>query len=67
MPLPKRRHSSTRQAKRRTHYKLTPPTLSTCTRCNAKVLSHHICGECGYYNGRQWMTPKSQAASGEAV
>jgi hypothetical protein len=21
-------------------------------------MPHHICSACGYYNGRQWMTPK---------
>ena len=29
MPNPKRRHSQQRSAKRRTHYKATPTTLST--------------------------------------
>jgi large subunit ribosomal protein L32 len=63
MPLPKRRHTSTRQAKRRTHYKLTAPTLTTCPRCKAAAQAHHICPECGYYNGRQWLTPKSTAGA----
>ena len=60
MPLPKRRHSSARQAKRRTHYKLTPPNVGDCPRCHAPRLPHHICSSCGFYNGRQWMTPKTQ-------
>jgi large subunit ribosomal protein L32 len=63
MPLPKRRHSSTRQAKRRTHYKLAAPTLTTCPRCKAAAQTHHICPECGYYNGKQWLTPKSTASA----
>ena len=67
MPLPKRRHSSARQAKRRTHYKLTPPTLSRCERCHAPRRSHHVCPACGFYNGRQWLTPKSGAATGDAT
>jgi hypothetical protein len=25
---------------------------------------HHICPDCGYYNGRQWIVPKSKAAEG---
>jgi large subunit ribosomal protein L32 len=61
MPLPKRRHSSTRQAKRRTHYKLTPPTITLCKRCKEMARSHYICASCGYYNGRQWLTPKVTA------
>ena len=59
MPLPKRRHSSTRQAKRRTHYKLSAPSVSTCPRCHAARQSYHICPSCGYYNGRQWIAPKN--------
>lgn len=62
MPLPKRRHSSTRQAKRRTHYKMTAPTLTTCKRCGAASKAHHICASCGYYNGRQWYAPKTEVA-----
>ena len=49
MPLQKRRHSNQRTRKRRTHYKLTPPTLATCTRCGEKRLDHHVCPSCGYY------------------
>ena len=59
MALPKRRHSSARQAKRRTHYKLTPPTLTECPRCKAVKKSHVICVTCGYYNGRQWYVPRA--------
>jgi len=65
MPLPKRRHSSTRQAKRRTHYKLTAPSLSSCPRCAAPRLSYQICPACGYYNGRTWYTPKAVKAAAE--
>ncbi len=57
MPLPKRRHSNQRTRKRRTHYKLTAPSLSACPRCTAPRLSYHVCPACGYYgtgtNSRQ--------------
>lgn len=63
MPLPKRRHSSARQAKRRTHYKLSHNlAVGECPRCHAARLSHHVCPSCGYYNGRQWVTPKAERA-----
>ena len=52
MPLPKRRHSKTRRDKRRTHYKLDPPTVLECPRCHAPRLPHHACPSCGFYNGR---------------
>ena len=51
MAVPKRRVSKTRKAKRRTHDALTPATLSVCPNCGAKVLPHHMCSECGQYDG----------------
>jgi large subunit ribosomal protein L32 len=53
MPNPKRRHSKTRTAKRRTHDALTPKSLSECPHCHEQKLPHHVCANCGYYNGRQ--------------
>ncbi|MDI6807666.1 MAG: 50S ribosomal protein L32 [Candidatus Eisenbacteria bacterium] len=50
MALPKRRHSKTRRDKRRTHWKLTPPTLSACSHCGQPKLPHRVCPNCGYYN-----------------
>lgn len=52
MPLPKRRHSNQRTAKRRTHYKLNTPDVVECQRCHAPRLAHHVCPSCGFYNGR---------------
>ena len=54
MPLPKRRHSNQRTRKRRTHYKLTPPTLARTSVCPIASqrggcpvfqyrLDHHAC------------------------
>ncbi|MCP4633640.1 MAG: 50S ribosomal protein L32 [candidate division Zixibacteria bacterium] len=53
MPLPKRRHSHSRGAKRRTNWKLSAPNLSVCPQCSQKKLPHHICPHCGYYDGKQ--------------
>jgi len=52
MPLPKRRHSNQRTRLRRTHYKLTVPSISSCPRCHAATLNHNACPSCGYYKGR---------------
>lgn len=52
MAHPKHRISSTRRDKRRTHYKATPVTLSTCSNCGSAVKYHTVCGECGYYRGK---------------
>ncbi|MBD3167854.1 MAG: 50S ribosomal protein L32 [candidate division Zixibacteria bacterium] len=53
MPLPKRRHSHARGAKRRTHWKLQSPNLVNCSHCGQKRRPHHICPHCGYYDGNQ--------------
>ncbi|GAB1473249.1 50S ribosomal protein L32 [Bacteroidota bacterium] len=52
MAHPKHRISKQRRNKRRTHYKAEVPTLGTCSNCNAAVLYHRVCPECGYYRGR---------------
>ena len=52
MPNPKRRHSKTRTAKRRTHDALKPKSLSECPHCHEPKAPHHVCANCGYYNGR---------------
>jgi large subunit ribosomal protein L32 len=53
MPNPKRRHSKTRTAKRRTHDALAPVPLSECPQCKEFKRPHQICPNCGYYRGRQ--------------
>lgn len=53
MPNPKRRHSKTRTAKRRTHDALTAAGLSECPQCHEPKAPHRICAKCGYYRARQ--------------
>lgn len=53
MPVPKRRQSSTRRDKRRTHDKLTAPTWSECKNCGEPTRPHCTCEKCGYYKGRK--------------
>ena len=73
MPLPKRRHSNQRTRKRRTHYKLTPPTLARTNVCPIASqrggcpvfqyrLDHHACPECGFYDGKQAIVIKEKAS-----
>ena len=52
MPNPKRRHSKSRTAKRRTHDALKPLTLGECPQCHEFKRPHQVCPHCGYYNGR---------------
>ncbi|MFT6746355.1 MAG: large subunit ribosomal protein L32 [Glaciecola sp.] len=53
MAHPKRKISKTRRDKRRTHYKTSAATISSCSNCGASVQYHRVCGECGYYRGKQ--------------
>ena len=53
MPNPKRRHSKTRTAKRRTHDALKPVPSGTCPQCQEAKPPHQVCPHCGYYKGRQ--------------
>ena len=47
MAHPKRRQSSTRRDKRRTHYKATVAQIATCPVTKAQLIS---CNRCGYTN-----------------
>jgi large subunit ribosomal protein L32 len=49
MPLPPKRHAKARGRKRRTHDKLTPVALISCSHCGEKKPPHHACPHCGYY------------------
>jgi large subunit ribosomal protein L32 len=53
MPNPKRRHSKTRTAKRRTHDTLKPVPMGECPQCHELKPPHQVCRNCGYYRGRQ--------------
>lgn len=53
MPNPKRRHSKTRTAKRRTHDALKAAGTGPCPQCREPKLPHVVCPTCGYYRGRQ--------------
>ena len=52
MAVPKQKNSKARGRKRRTHYKLSAPTISTCSECQEPKLPHTACPECGVYKGR---------------
>jgi large subunit ribosomal protein L32 len=54
MPLPKRKHSHARTARRRAaNWKLEAPNVVSCPRCQKPRLPHHACPSCGFYNGRR--------------
>lgn len=58
MAVPKRRTSSTRRDKRRSHLAIVLVKPVTCTHCKQPKMAHRICPNCGYYAGVEVVAPK---------
>jgi large subunit ribosomal protein L32 len=61
MAVPKRKTSKQRKNKRRTHYKLEVPGMNACPNCGELRKSHHVCANCGFYDGKDVMTDEAAA------
>ncbi|MEL6803408.1 MAG: 50S ribosomal protein L32 [Bacteroidota bacterium] len=57
------RHTRAHTKNRRSHHALKTPTMVACKHCDAHHRPHHMCLECGFYNGRQVidLTAKKEA------
>ncbi len=54
MAVPKKKTSKAKTRSRRASaWKVTASPQSTCPRCSSVKLPHRVCGECGWYAGRQ--------------
>lgn len=54
MAVPKKKTSKAKSRSRRASaWKLEAPSRSVCPRCNAAKQPHIVCGNCGWYAGRQ--------------
>ncbi len=53
MAVPKGKVSKQRKRKRRTHWKLTAPTIVRCQNCGEYKKPHRVCPECGTYKGEK--------------
>jgi large subunit ribosomal protein L32 len=53
MAVPKKKMSRMRTRQRKSQWKVSRPTMSTCSRCKSPKLPHRACRECGTYNGRE--------------
>ena len=52
MAVPKKRTGHSAQGHRRSNWKATKPTVTTCSNCGQPVLAHTVCTACGYYKGK---------------
>ena len=52
MAVPKKRTGHSAQGKRRSNWKASKPTLTTCPNCGQKMLAHTVCTACGQYRGK---------------
>jgi large subunit ribosomal protein L32 len=52
MGVPKRKVSRARQGERRAHLAIRLPKLEECSHCHELKRPHHVCPNCGYYDGR---------------
>ena len=53
MPVPFRRSSKARKAKRRTHQRAIMPTIKMCDNCGTQIKPHTVCKTCGFYKGKE--------------
>jgi large subunit ribosomal protein L32 len=67
MGVPKRRVSHARQGERRAHQAISLPKLEECPHCHEMKLPHHVCPNCGYYQGRLAVPPKPVGGPDEAA
>ncbi|QGQ18937.1 50S ribosomal protein L32 [Cellulomonas sp. JZ18] len=54
MAVPKRKMSRSNTRARRSQWKTTATTLTTCPQCKSQTKPHVACPSCGAYNGRRY-------------
>ncbi|MEI6477901.1 MAG: 50S ribosomal protein L32 [bacterium] len=59
MAQPKKRMSPVRSANRRRNLGITLPATQKCPTCQALVIKHQTCANCGQYKGRQVLAQKA--------
>ncbi|MDR2794753.1 MAG: 50S ribosomal protein L32 [Holosporaceae bacterium] len=62
MAVPKKKISKSRRDMRRSHLALKPVNSVACLNCGESRLPHHMCNNCGMYNGKQILKDKRPLA-----
>lgn len=58
-PLPKRKSTSGRRDRRRSHDALKARNAVACPNCGEPRLPHRVCPKCGFYQGREVLNIES--------
>ncbi len=53
MAVPKKKTSKSKRDMRRAHDAVSAPGISTCDNCGEPKVPHRVCGQCGYYKGKE--------------
>ena len=64
--LPKKKRTRSRIGNRQSSYAIKRPSVARCSQCQNPVRPHHVCGSCGYYNGRAVITKTEASAESES-
>jgi len=57
MAVPKRKTSTARRDKRKTHWKLKAATVVKCSHCGQSKIAHRVCSNCGFYGNVEVRQP----------
>ena len=62
MPVPKRKRSRARRDSRFANKAMDVKQFATCKNCQAALVPHQVCKECGHYKGIKVIITKSERA-----
>jgi large subunit ribosomal protein L32 len=60
--VPKRRGPHSRKGQRRQHDTLTTGSIVLCSHCRRPHRPHHVCPNCGFYDGREVIPDETESA-----
>jgi large subunit ribosomal protein L32 len=61
MAVPKKKVSKSKRDMRRAHDAVKSINYAECPNCGELKLSHHVCGSCGHYDGKDVVAEESVA------
>lgn len=61
MAVPKKKTSKSRRDMRRSHHALKGAAYAECPNCGELKRPHHVCANCGHYDGREVVGAKETA------